>query len=97
MRCKMCNRVLKDSVSISRGYGPECYKKMQGKMESSLWDNDIISNLSVHGEKERRVKCVHVKPFYGFRYQYELRFNPRLTGTMAEQHDKIDRLLKEKL
>lgn len=27
--CKRCNRALKDSASVKRGYGPVCWKKVQ--------------------------------------------------------------------
>ncbi|MEN6414353.1 MAG: DUF6011 domain-containing protein [Veillonellales bacterium] len=37
------------------------------------------------------------KRYKGFKYQTELRFNPLLVGTAREQHDIIDKLLKEKI
>lgn len=31
IKCKLCRRELKDTVSLMRGYGPECYKKIMEK------------------------------------------------------------------
>jgi hypothetical protein len=31
MKCKMCGRVLKNTMSRQAGYGPVCYRKMFGK------------------------------------------------------------------
>ncbi|GLI14220.1 hypothetical protein MTHERMMSTA1_13460 [Methanosarcina thermophila MST-A1] len=31
--CNRCNRPLKDSVSVERGYGPVCWKKIKAEEE----------------------------------------------------------------
>ena len=35
-RCKACGRPLTDPISAIRGYGPECYRRIQG--DDNEWD-----------------------------------------------------------
>lgn len=43
MTCGRCGRLLKDSKSKERGYGPICYKKVQeAKLDGTTDDNGTI-------------------------------------------------------
>jgi hypothetical protein len=37
MKCKRCRRVLKDPLSIERGYGPVCWAESQALSPAKSW------------------------------------------------------------
>jgi hypothetical protein len=37
-QCKKCHRVLKNPMSVTHGYGPTCWKKVQHMVELELQD-----------------------------------------------------------
>lgn len=54
--CKRCNRVLKGSASVNRGYGPVCWKKVQldGEEQRKIYEPSTVTyaGLANHTMKE---------------------------------------------
>lgn len=56
MKCKMCGRALKNTVSRQVGYGPVCYRKMFGnsifvrsRERSTLKQHDTMAGDNTYG------------------------------------------------
>ncbi len=45
IRCKRCNRILKNKLSVERGYGAKCYRIVQLNQEPEKPNESIIGEL----------------------------------------------------